>query len=174
LKPVFMFKIFAILACLVMCNKPSSKESVTDSLSQFLPDSTLTPGDTLPGAMKHICTSGYTATIRNVPEALKKQVYARYGIIHHKRGEYEIDHLIPLELGGSNSPENLWPQSYLTKPWNAHKKDRLENRLRRLVCTKKITLQEAQYAIAHNWIVAYKKYIQEPIDKEAEDSSEGD
>jgi hypothetical protein len=41
-----------------------------------------------------------------------------------------VDHLIPLELGGSNDIANLWPQSYVTV-WNAHMKDRLENRLNR-------------------------------------------
>jgi hypothetical protein len=172
LKPVSMFKIVVFLAglTLALCNRPTS--AVTNS--QFLPDSTLTPGDTLPGAMEHICTSGYTKTVRHVPASLKKKVYKLYGITHHKRGEYEIDHLISLELGGSNDIKNLWPQPYLTKPWNAHKKDRLETRLKRLICVHKITLQEAQYAIAHDWVAAYKKYIQEPVDNEAEDNSDED
>jgi hypothetical protein len=70
-----------------------------------------------------------------------------------------VDHSISLELGGSNSIKNLWPQSYKTTPWNAHKKDLLENKLHQLVCSKKITLKQAQYEISHNWIEAYKKYV---------------
>jgi hypothetical protein len=33
---------------------------------------------------------------------------------------YELDHLIPLELGGSNDLRNLWPQPFEGE-WNAHK-----------------------------------------------------
>lgn len=34
-------------------------------------------------------------------------MYAEYGITHRQRGKYEIDYLISLELGGSNSIKNL-------------------------------------------------------------------
>jgi hypothetical protein len=98
-----------------------------------------------------------------VPESVKKEVYAEYHITHHSKGQYEVDHLISLELGGSNDIKNLWPESYLTDPWNAHVKDKLENRLHRLVCTGKITLKEAQDAISKDWIAAYIKYISEPV-----------
>jgi hypothetical protein len=47
---------------------------------------------------------------RNVWTAVKNRVYAAYGIAAANRGEYTIDHLVPLSLGGSNRPDNLWPQ----------------------------------------------------------------
>ncbi len=71
---------------------------------------------------------------------------------------YEVDHLIPLELGGSNDVTNLWPQSYVST-WGAHIKDELENRLHKLVCAGTITLPEAQDAIKTDWIKAYRKYV---------------
>ncbi|HVI91157.1 MAG TPA: hypothetical protein VM659_22855 [Dongiaceae bacterium] len=58
-----------------------------------------------------ICTAGYSKTVRNVPTAEKNTVYREYGITNHRTGEYEVDHLISLELGGSNDIANLWPQS---------------------------------------------------------------
>jgi hypothetical protein len=67
--------------------------------------------------------------------------------------------LISLELGGSNSIKNLWPQSYRTKPWNARVKDRLENRLHELVCSGQLDLATAQRDIATDWISTYKKYF---------------
>ena len=80
----------------------------------------LTPGDVLTTDRNQICTSGYTKTVRNVPSSLKRQVYQSYGIRTHKPGDYEIDHLISLELGGSNSVRNLWPESFVSAPLNAH------------------------------------------------------
>jgi hypothetical protein len=41
--------------------------------------------------------------MRDVPAETKRQVYREYGITSHGPGDYEIDHLISLELGGSNS-----------------------------------------------------------------------
>jgi hypothetical protein len=122
-----------------------------------LPDRTLTPGDTLDVTKDDICVPGYTKKVRNVPKAVKDQVYASYGITRHMPGEYEVDHLISLELGGSNSIKNLWPESYKTIPWNAHIKDKLENRLHADVCSGKIDLKTAQQQIATDWIASYKR-----------------
>ncbi|MGI8747108.1 MAG: hypothetical protein ACR2J4_01970 [Deinococcus sp.] len=125
----------------------------------ILPDPKLSPGDVLTTDPKIVCVSGYTKTVRNVPQSLKEQVYREYGITHREPGEYEIDHIISLELGGSNSVRNLFPESFKTSPLNAHVKDSLENRLHDLACSGKITLAEAQTAIATNWTAAYLKYI---------------
>jgi hypothetical protein len=67
----------------------------------------------------------------------------------------EIDHLIPLGIGGSNQPHNLWPQSESTVPWNSKAKDQLEIRLRTEVCAGTIDLSAAQKEIATDWIAAY-------------------
>lgn len=130
-----------------------------DNGSPLLPDKTMTPGDTLAVTTKDVCKPGYSKLVRDVPQAVKNQVYKNYGITSRKPGEYEIDHLISLELGGSNSVKNLWPQSYVTTPWNAHVKDKLENELHKEVCDGKIPLAQAQHDIATDWIAAYKKYF---------------
>jgi hypothetical protein len=90
---------------------------------------------------------------------MKREVYREYGITSHGPGDYEIDHLISLELGGSNSIKNLWPESHRTSPWNAQVKDRLEDKLHELVCSGHLDIKTAQQAIASNWIEAYKKYV---------------
>ena len=125
----------------------------------LVPDPLKTPGDVLTSDSGKVCVPGYTKTVRNVPQALKEQVYRSYGITSRQSGEYEIDHLISLELGGSNSARNLWPESYKTMPLNAHVKDALENRLHTLACSGKITLEQAQQAIARDWQAAYVKYL---------------
>ena len=67
---------------------------------------------------------------------MKRQVCAPYGIAAARCNgrNFEIDHLIPLELGGSNEMSNLWPQPYRPQP-DAREKDVLENYLYRQVCS---------------------------------------
>lgn len=124
-----------------------------------LPDSSLTPGDVLTTEASIVCVPGYSKSVRNVPSSVKQDAYKAYGIYEHGHGEYEVDHLISLELGGSNSIKNLWPESYLTQPLNAHVKDKLENRLHALVCNGALPLAVAQTEIATNWVSAYQKYV---------------
>jgi hypothetical protein len=124
-----------------------------------MPDPVQTPGAVFIDATpEKVCVSGYTATVRNVPMAVRKQVFANYGVDYAQHSHYEVDHLISLELGGSNDITNLWPEPY-DGPWNAHMKDQLENKLHRMVCDGQITMAEAQQEIATNWIAAYQKYV---------------
>ena len=117
----------------------------------ILPDANMTPGDTFDITAQDICAHGYARKVRDVPAQMKREVYREYGIISHGPGDYEIDHLIPLELGGSNSIKNLWPESHRTSPWNAQVKDRLEDKLHEMVCSGQLDLKTAQKAIASNW-----------------------
>jgi len=78
------------------------------------PNTTKTPG--------HLCTDEnpdfeeyrYDEEIpychRNVSEARKRKIYESYGVPEDERGDYTIDHLIPLSIGGSNEPSNLWSE----------------------------------------------------------------
>jgi hypothetical protein len=95
----------------------------------------MTPGDGFEVTVQDLCVPGYTKKVRNVPAEMKREVYEEYGVTWHGSGDYEVDHLIPLELGGSNSIKNLWPESHRTSPWNAQVKDRLEGKLHELVCS---------------------------------------
>jgi hypothetical protein len=133
----------------------------------WMPDPNLTPGDIFPDVTADtLSRPGYTKSVRDVPESEKERVFAEYGIAQHSPGEYEVDHLIPLELGGSNDIKNLWPEPY-HGAWNAHVKDRLENKLHSMVEEHEIALDEAQKEIATDWITAYKRYVvRENVDSE--------
>jgi Protein of unknown function (DUF3761) len=105
-----------------------------------------------------ICSPGFhTSAIRNVPESVKFAVEREYGM---KPGHYgdalEIDHIVSLELGGSNDIANLFPERLDARP-GYRVKDRLENRLHAMVCARSVGLRAAQRGIAANWQGLYER-----------------
>jgi hypothetical protein len=127
------------------------------------PDLKLTPGVYRKSLTEdQICHIKWGLDKRHVTLAMKKKVFEEYGIPSSRHSEFEVDHLISRELGGADDVRNLWPESYITQPWNARRKDRLENYLHKLLCGHQITLAEARKEIIHDWTVAYRKYYGEP------------
>ncbi len=122
-----------------------------------LPRPSLTPGVALHVGVAKICTSGYASSVRDVPDAEKSRVYERYGVTWVPY-RHEVDHLISLELGGSNAIDNLWPEPYAGR-WGARTKDVLENRLHDLVCSGQLSLAAAQHQEASDWVAAYRRYV---------------
>ena len=101
---------------------------------------------------------GYTA-VRDVSIATKNRIYAEYGITRVRvPNEFEMDHLIPLALGGSNSDRNLWPEPAEPR-LGFHQKDQLEVKLAQLACDGTVPLAEAQRAIAEDWYAAYRRCV---------------
>ncbi len=47
---------------------------------------------------------------RDVSREVKADIYESYGVPEKCRRQYTVDHYIPLSLGGSNQPANLWPE----------------------------------------------------------------
>ena len=123
--------------------------------NQILPDSACSPGAILTTDPKVICVSGYTKTVRNVTESTKKKVFKEYGIPYTQHGNYEVDHIISLELGGSNDISNLYPESYLIKN-GARTKDIFENYLHKQICNGKMDVAEAQRQISSDWFTNYQ------------------
>ncbi len=122
-----------------------------------LPDSACTPGAILAtGTKEAICVSGYSSSVRNVPQSVKNQAYSSYGIGSHTTGQYEVDHLVSLELGGSNDISNLWPEIASPTP-GFHEKDKVENYLHDQVCKGAISLQQAQKEVATNWLAVFNR-----------------
>ena len=148
------------LFCFSICSAQNYEPGAT-------PIPRLTPGATLDVSKQDICTAGYTKKVRNVPAEIKRHVFELYGLTYIPK-TYEVDHLVPLETGGSNRIKNLWPEPYdLT--WGARVKDALENKLHTMVCAGDISLEEAQREIATDWIGAYRRFFHtdEPIHRES-------
>jgi hypothetical protein len=92
-----------------------------------------------------------------VPQSEKYAAETEYGMLARLYGRtIEIDHLIPLELGGSNDIANLFPEPGLgTASYQV--KDKLENRLHTMICARQITLAAARFGIATNWEALYRR-----------------
>lgn len=159
-----MIAMVALLAVLV---SPASASTRADQvLATGLPNRTLTPGATNPAVTQAtihqtICLVGWTATIRpssSYTSALKARQIDTYGFVDHHLADYEEDHLISLELGGSpRDPLNLWPEPRHIRladgtDVGGYAKDALENSLKRRVCAGTLSLVSAQHEIARNWV----------------------
>jgi hypothetical protein len=122
-----------------------------------LPDHDCSPGAVFASATPEIiCVDGYTKTVRSVSVSLKKKIYSAYGIAYPQpTGTYELDHLIPLELGGDNESANLFPEAANPAP-GFREKDLVEDYLHQEVCNGDISLGAAQKQIATNWLAVYQ------------------
>jgi hypothetical protein len=123
-----------------------------------IPNPNLTPGATVLVSPRQLCSAPNVKN-KTVPVALRREVFAEYGITTPGPRAYEVDYLITPALGGADDIHNLWPQSYSNTVWNAEVKDALEDHLHELVCEGNLDLATAQRELAVNWIEAYKKYF---------------
>jgi hypothetical protein len=98
-----------------------------------------------------ICQTGWTQTVRPYVadmKAIKAEMLAAIGEPIERRNQYELDHLLPLALGGAViDRRNLALQPIA----EAREKDAIEVCLSSLVCQGKIDLDDAQSAIWENW-----------------------
>ena len=115
----------------------------------MLPNRKLTPGKVARSDKDH----------RGVTEAMEREVFERYRIPWTRRAEFKIDHLIPVELGGADSIDNLWPQSLRIKPYGAARKELLTRRLLAEIAAGRITLAKAQEEISEDWISCFVEYL---------------
>ncbi len=103
----------------------------------------LNPDVTQQDIRSTICKRGWTSTIRppeSYTDALKRRQMRQYRE-PGTTADYQEDHLISLELGGSpTDPRNLWPEPYP----RASQMDQQENALNAEVCSGQMTLAQAQ------------------------------
>src|SRR5215469_5385125 len=149
------------------CHGEYSPSTVT--YQENLPIGTLPRHDLTPGAVdprvtqqnlsSTICRPGYSASVRppfRYTNAMKHRLMLAYGVtgsIH----DYELDHLIPIGVGGCPDCENnLWPEPRNVFP-GAKEKDEVEDYLHRQVCSDALSLAEAQQEIASDWYEVYQR-----------------
>ena len=123
------------------------------------PNPSLTPGAVFTTDASTICAPGYASGVRDVSTATKEQVYAEYGVSYRQPlGAYEVDHFIPLEIGGSNDLTNLWPEPATPTP-GFHQKDQFENIEHGQVCNGTISVPEAQRRMVSDWYLYWEEEV---------------
>lgn len=108
-----------------------------------------------------ICVSGYTKTVRpgtSYTNGVKAKLLREQGLDESHMEDYELDHIIPLAVGGHpRKLSNLMLQSWEGED-SAHDKDGLERRLQRMVCRGEVSLADAQRCIAEDWQACSTRY----------------
>jgi hypothetical protein len=138
---------------------PLTPPSTKGGPAYLYPNPSLTPGAVLTTDASTICTPGYASSVRNVSAATKKQVYAEYGASYpQSTGAYEVDHFIPLEIGGSNDIKNLWLEPATPMP-GFHQKDQFENFEHGQVCNGTISAAEAQRRMVSDWYFYWQQEV---------------
>jgi len=123
--------------------------SIARSQDASMPNPKLTPGR----------IAGRDNDRGGVTVKMEQKVFARYRLPWSRRAEFKIDHLIPLELGGADTIDNLWPQSLRTKPYGADRKELLTEVLLERIRTGRMTIAQAQEEIRKDWIDAFVDYL---------------
>lgn len=115
----------------------------------MMPDRKLTPGK----------VARRDKDRRGVSEAMERKVFKRYRIPWSRRAEFKIDHLIPVELDGADTIDNLWPQSRRVKPYGAERKEFLTQHLLTQIAAGKMSIARAQEEISEDWISCFVDHL---------------
>jgi hypothetical protein len=121
----------------------------------------ITPGQYYSGlVLADICLGNATSGTPLTADQ-KRAVYIRYNIdypIGEDASLWEVDAVVPLDLGGTTDITNLWPM----KQPLAAQKDQLEDKLHADVCAGRLPLESAQQAIGTDWQAQYAAYFGRP------------
>jgi hypothetical protein len=161
----------ALVGALLLVSPVAASTPAATVLRTGLPNRVLTPGAYNPAVTQAtirttICVSGWTATVRpptSYTNPLKVRQLVTYGYTDRALADYEEDHLVSLELGGSpTSAKNLWPEPHHIKigglDLGSYTKDGFETHLKSVVCAGRLTLARARAEIATNWVAYWKAW----------------
>jgi hypothetical protein len=148
-----VFRVSVLLVAALLLTTVVRAQSERTGPATIYPDPALTPGEAFPGiSAEQVCAPGYARLVRSVSATVRRAVFASYGL-QPDGANYELDHFIPLELGGDNSTANLWPEPFGVP--GAHEKDLVENYLHDAVCAGAMAIVDAENAIADDWYAVW-------------------
>lgn len=108
------------------------------------------------GVEHNICAPDFKTPpfrVATKSQKIKTAVCKSYGIDTGCPGPgWELDDLVPIEVGGMNIEANLWPQPIAEARVKDHRVEDLLGGPRGLVCQGKISLQDAQRCVRADWV----------------------
>jgi hypothetical protein len=159
-----------VLAGFLACGLALAQQAVYGhSQGKFLPDLKVTPGAVDPslaadlskaphmvaGVEHNICAADFRTPpfrVATKSQKIKTAVCKAYGILNGCPGsQWELDDIIPIEVGGQNIQINLWPQPIVEARVKDHQVEDLLGGPKGLVCRGKISLSDAQSCIVNDW-----------------------
>lgn len=123
-----------------------------------LPDGFHTPGAADKVDVKKLCVAQYESSVKPASNWQKTEALTRYGL-RPESFDGVLEHLVPVSLGGTNDPDNLYP-FHPQGEFTIEAKQQLASKLRDLVCGGKLTLKQAQEVFKKDWTKGYKQYVQ--------------
>lgn len=159
-----LFTVLITFAASVSCLAQTIPQSVIDhSINpRVFTNEMLDPDINQSNISETICRKGYTKTVRPstiYTNGVKYKLLREAGLIEDDASLYELDHIVPLALGGH--PRKL--SNLMLQPWEgregAKQKDRLERKMQNMVCNGEISLTTAQHEIGSDWLSSYSRYI---------------
>jgi hypothetical protein len=127
------------------------------------PDPKLTPGAVADSELTTVCRGPkrlrglFTPGSPLVSPADQQAIFDEYHIPAANTKHYGLDFLVPLQLGGANARVNMWPAS-TSHGVGFHEKEVLNIRLHELVCRRDLQLDQAQKAVAADWVKLWLVY----------------
>ena len=122
-----------------------------------LPNNYYTPGKAEKVDVKQLCAANVEASAKPIADWQKNSVLEHYGL-RPESFSGELEHLVPVSLGGTNDPDNLYP-FHAQGEYTLEAKQRLAVKLHELVCDGKISLKQAQDVFKKDWTKGYKQYL---------------
>lgn len=149
---------------LEMYSPPAQSKTSECIIKNALPDPACSPGAVDKSVTWDMICPRVTRE-RHTLKSMEDEVLRSYNMSRNDGVKREQDHVIPIELAGSdNNPANHFPQAY-DGELGAHAKDHVENWLHRRVCRGELELAIAQELIATDWVAVYREYQQAPKKK---------
>lgn len=126
--------------------------------SAQLPNNLQTPGAASKVDVKKLCAADFESSVKPATDWQKAEALSRYGL-RPEKFDGALDHVVPVALGGTNDPDNLYP-FHAQGEFTAAAKQELEAKLHDLVCSGKMSVKQAQDVFKKDWTKGYKQYIQ--------------
>lgn len=123
-----------------------------------LPNGLQTPGATSKVDAKKLCAADYESSVKPASDWQKAEALSRYGL-RPEKFDGVLEHVVPVSLGGTNDPDNLYP-FHAQGEYTLEAKQQLVARVRDLVCNGKMTVKQAQDVFKKDWTKGYKQYVQ--------------